>query len=399
MFDEKYFTNKVNSTWAKADSDIRAHGIEKLGAHDIHFRLSRLATPMVEYSEIKRILADIDAPPLLPSDPSGSRRCPIAWGRASRKYKEIAEKAEKNEHFVTTGINFIRASLLAHSGQLFCRPEWPEKVTLQKERALCFRRGAPYAGLEEHKIPYKNSTLPGYLWIPKETDNPPFVIMVPGANSTKEELYRWAPAFVERKMAVFFFDGPGQGELTSLQKSPLLMRLEEYHNVFTSIIDYFTEIASDRIDLKRIALWGQSLGGHLLIRAFEHEKRPIAAVSVGGPPDMKAWPYIPGDCLEEGRDMCGFKTFQETWEYLQKNGDAISVAKHVKVPILMIHGSRDDLMPEESVRKMAEEIGPNAEFVAYSDGNHGVFNWDFMLTDMMADWLVEKLDIKEVKGK
>jgi alpha-beta hydrolase superfamily lysophospholipase len=198
-------------------------------------------------------------------------------------------------------------------------------------------------------------------------------------------------------MATFLYDGPGQGELTSLQQRVLLMKLEEYHAVITTIIDYLIEKCSDKFDPKRIGLWGQSLGGHLSIRSFEHEQRPMAVVSLSGPPDIKAYPFLPGDAMEEGRDMCGFKTFSETWDYFQKASDAHSVAKFIKVPILMIHGSRDDLMPEEGVRKLAEEIGPKAEFVVYPDGNHGVFNWDLMMTDFASDWLSEKLNIKEVK--
>lgn len=391
MYNEEYFIKRNKETYFNIDNDFRAIGAEKLGLHDIYYRLSRMATPTVDYSEIKRILADVDALPLSPDEPSGFRRSPFAWGRASKRYKDVAEKAENEGRKVTAGKNFIRASLLAHSAQLFCKPEWPEKKLYQNERASCFRRGAPYIGLEEFQIPYKNGKLPGYLWIPKGLDNPPLVIMVPGANSTKEELYRWAPSLTERGLATFMFDGPGQGELTGIQQNTLLMRMEEYHNVFTTIIDYLIANVGNRFDKNRIGLWGQSFGGHLSIRSFEHEKRPKALVSLGGPPDMTAWPLLPGDALEEGRDMCGFKTFSETWEYFQKHGDAHSVAHHVEVPTLMIHGSRDDLMPEDGVRKLAEEIGPNAEFVAYKDGNHGVFNWDLLMTDFAADWIAEKL--------
>lgn len=391
MFDETYFVRQNRATYFNIDNDFRAIGAEKLGMHDIYYRLSRMATPMVDYSEIKRILADIDALPLTPNEPSGFRRYPYAWGKASKRFKEIAEIAEKEGCLVTAGKNYVRASLLAHSGQLFCKPEWPEKKALQIERAVCFHKAAGYIGLEEHHIPYRGHTLPGYLWVPKDTPNPPLVIMAPGANSTKEELYRWAPALVERGMAAFMYDGPGQGEFTGIQQTALVMRLEEYHTVFTAIIDYLVASISDRVDTSRIGIWGQSLGGHLAIRCFEYEKRPMAVVSMSGPPDMSYWPYLPGDALEEGRDMCGFKSFTETWEYLQKNGDAHAVAKYVKVPILMIHGARDDLMPEDGVRKLAQEIGPTAEFVVYPDGNHGIFNYDLIVTDSASDWLANKL--------
>ena len=186
MFNEDYFKNRVRSFYEEVDIAFRTIGCEALGSQDIFFRLSRMATPSIEYSEVKRICRDIDAPPLGINEPSGHRRWPLAWGRASNRYKEIAEQAEEAHHLRTAGINFLRASLLAHSGQMFSRPEWPEKIELQKQRTECYRRAAPYLGIEFHQIPFDDHLLPAYLWIPKGVENPPLVVMVPGANSVKE---------------------------------------------------------------------------------------------------------------------------------------------------------------------------------------------------------------------
>jgi 2,6-dihydroxypseudooxynicotine hydrolase len=217
------------------------------------------------------------------------------------------------------------------------------------------------------------------------------VVMAPGANSVKEELHRWAAAFVARGLGTFTFDGPGQGELTPLQGSQLPMRLEEYHKAFSTLINYLETHVAERVDVKRVALWGQSLGGHLVTRAFEHEKRPIAAVNLGGLPTMGAYPFLPGDVQEEVRDLLGFKSFEQAWKYLQDNGDALSPAKHIRVPYLIVHGSRDDLVGDEAMKDLARTVGDLAHLVVYKDGNHGVFNWDFVMTDAMADWLVDKL--------
>ncbi len=396
MYDETYFQANVRKTYDAIDTAFRTVGAEALGSQDIFYRLSRMATPTVEYTEIKRIMADIDGPPLGPDEPSGHRRWPLAWGRASRRYKEIGEKAVLAGHNVTAGLNLLRASLLAHSGQMFCKPEWPEKIELQKERASCYRQAAPHLGLQEHRVPFGSHSLPGYLWLPTGVSNPPIVIMIPGANSVKEELHRWAGPLVQRGLATFTVDGPGQGELTPLQGSNLPMRLEEYHKAVTAVIDYLIQTVADRVDVKRIALWGQSLGGYLVIRSFEHEQRTIAAVSLGGPPNLNAYPFLPGDATEEGRDITGMKSFQETWDYFQKYGDGFPAAKHVRVPLLMIHGSRDDLIPEAPVRRLADAMNGNAELVVYKDGNHGIFNWDNIMTDAMADWLVDKLARKDV---
>jgi len=395
MFDEEYFIQRTHRFYEEVDRAFRTIGSEAVGSQDIFYRLSRMATPTIEYSEVKRICADIDAPPQGPDEASGHRRWPLAWGRASKRYRDIAEKAEGTGHTVTAGLNFLRASLLAHAGQMFCRPEWPEKKALQKVRAECYRRAAPHLGIEVHRIPYADRQLPAYVWLPQGVNNPPVVVMAPGANSVKEELHRWAQAFVARGLATVTFDGPGQGELTPLQGGQLPMRLEQYHKAFTAVIDYLEKNLSDRVDTRRIALWGQSMGGHLATRAYEHEKRPIAIVNLGGPPSMVTYPFLPGDVQEEQRDLLGFKTFEDAWAYLQKNGDALSAARSIDIPYLIIHGSRDDLIGDDFMAQLKEAVGTTAEMVVYKDGNHGVFNWDFIMTDAMGDWLVNRLSGKE----
>jgi dienelactone hydrolase len=152
---------------------------------------------------------------------------------------------------------------------------------------------------------------------------------------------------------------------------------------------------ADRVDARRVAIWGQSLGGHLVTRVFEHEKRPIAAVNLGGLPTMDAYPLLPGDVLEEIRDLLGFESFEKAWQYLQQNGDALSAAPHIQVPYLIVHGSRDDLVGDDAMHNLARAVGDNAELVVYRDGNHGIFNWDFIMTDAMADWLVDHIGGKE----
>lgn len=391
MYNEKYFTERVSTFYRELDRGIRTLGSEKLGSQDIYYRLSRFATPTVEYSEIKRVCADIDAIAMGPNEPSGHARWPYAWGRASKRYKDFAEKAESTGFNITAGMNYLRASLLAHAGQMMCRPEWPEKIELQKERAYCYRRAALYLGIEEHYVPYGKHKLPAYLWIPASKKPVPVVVMAPGADSTKEELHRWAQAFVARGLAAMTFDGPGQGELTPLLDRSIPMRLETYHEAFTAVINYLQENASDRVDTSRIAIWGQSMGGHVVFRAFEHEKRPIAVVDVSCPPNMDIYPFMAADTQERIRDLFGFTTFEETWEYCQVEGNVIPHATIIKIPCLIIHGSRDPLVSDDTIAKLASAIGSKADVFTYRDGNHGVFNWDFFMTDSMADWLVEKL--------
>jgi len=391
VYDERYFDDRVRAFYADLDRGIRTIGSERLGAQDIFYRLSRFWTPALEYSEIKRVCADVDSLALDPSEPSGLARWPLAWGRAAKRYQSFAEQAEAAGQTITAGEHYLRASHLAHAGQMMCRPEWPEKIELQRARAQCYRKAARHLGLEEHWVPYNQHKLPGYLWLPVGIKRPPVVLLAPGADSTKEECHRWAQAFVARGLAAFHFDGPGQGELTPLIDRSLPMRLERYHEAFTAIIDYLQDNASDRVDATRVAIWGQSMGGHVVLRAFEHEKRPLAGVNVGAPPKLAVFPLMPADVEERIRDLFGFTCFEETWAYIQEEGDAVCHAHHIDVPFLTVHGSRDPLVTDETIRELSAAIGQNSEVHLYRDGNHGVFNYDSIMTGAMADWVTAKL--------
>jgi 2,6-dihydroxypseudooxynicotine hydrolase len=307
------------------------------------------------------------------------------------RYRSIAEQAEAREYIVTAGQNYLRASLLAHSGQLFCRPEWPEKRSLQEARVQYYQIACGHLGIKRFLIPFGTHSLPAYLWLPNCNEKPPLVIMVPGANSVKEELHRWAGPFVRRGLATLRFDGPGQGEMSPAVDGGIPLRMEDYHLVLTTVIDFVEEKLADKVDTSRIALWGQATGGHLITRVFQYEKRPVAAVNLNGQPDMQAYPFLAGDVQEENRIALGFSSYEETWAYLQAHGDAKPAASAINVPYLLIFGMRGDLAGYAAMQSFAASIGENVQMHSYPDGNHGVFNWDFIMTDAMADWLTEKL--------
>ena len=59
-------------------------------------------------------------------------------------------------------------------------------------------------------VPFGASVLPGYLRVPAGASRPPIVVLLPGADSAKEELYNLADHIVTRGLAVAAFDGPGR---------------------------------------------------------------------------------------------------------------------------------------------------------------------------------------------
>jgi len=65
-------------------------------------------------------------------------------------------------------------------------------------------------------------------------------------------------------------------------------------------------------------------------------------------------------------------------------------AAHIDVPLLVIGGGRDTIVPAYHQERLAKEV-KTAELVLYPDGGHGVTNRAYESRSRMADWLAARL--------
>ena len=87
----------------------------------------------------------------------------------------------------------------------------------QRRKVELFDRAAPHlspAG-ERVEIAFEGATIPGYLRLPAAAGDGPFpcCVLIGGLESTKEESHLFENLCLERGIATFAFDGPGQGEM------------------------------------------------------------------------------------------------------------------------------------------------------------------------------------------
>src|ERR1700755_3582398 len=124
------------------------------------------------------------------------------WGVTATHYEQLAEAAEDAGERQTAAGAWQRAALAWHWGK-FVFVDDPVQQRAAHDRAVaCFFRAAP-------ALP-----VPPSLRVPPAAAfaAPPVVIMVPGLDSTKEELQATAEHFLARGLATLAVDGPGQGE-------------------------------------------------------------------------------------------------------------------------------------------------------------------------------------------
>jgi alpha-beta hydrolase superfamily lysophospholipase len=307
------------------------------------------------------------------------------WGVTAARYEQLAEAAEDAGQHQTAAGAWRRAALAWHWGK-FVFVDDPEQQRAAHDRAVaCFRQAAPAlappAILVE--VPYGTTILPAYLRLPETVQAAPAVIMVPGLDSTKEELQATAEYFLARGMATLAIDGPGQGEAEyELSIEPA------YEKVAAAAVDCLHTIKD--IDSGKIGLFGVSLGGYYAARAAAYEKRLKAAIALAGPYRFDLdWDELPAQTRATFQARSGAKSAEDA---RAKAADLTleAAAGHIDIPLLVVGGGRDTIVPAYHAERLAKEVR-TAELLLYPDGSHGVTNRAYESRSRMADWLAARL--------
>lgn len=126
------------------------------------------------------------------------------------------------------------------------------------------------------EIPFDGARLVGILRLPSGAGPHPAVVMIPGLDSAKEEFRSTEALFLERGVATFSVDGPGQGEA----EYDLPIR-GDWEVPGAAVLDAVS--ALDGVDGSRLGLWGVSLGGYYAPRVASGDRRVRACVALAGP--------------------------------------------------------------------------------------------------------------------
>ena len=369
--------------YATIDQYIRLFGIEHMHRRGVFYGtgLARAGINSgTDWSELHRVLDEI--------------RCFGDWypafSASADRFARLAAEAESKERFVTAGEHYLRASLLYSFAILYLREEDPNRSLGLPKKLAYYRKGCRYFNppAEPVQIRHREISIPAYFRHPGRAGRVPCIIMIDGANSTKEEFHGWSNEFLKRGVASVTFDGPGQGEMAVKHGGPK-MELRKYHELVGTIIDYLQ--ARPEVDPGRIGLFGQSCGGWLGAWTAAHEPRVKCLVSMGGFYDFREFPRIPLSVQEEVTALFGLSTISEGLAYMRENFRLQGFAAKIKCPTLILHGARDNLNSTQELRELADEIGPHAEMVVWEDGVHGAMNRNLEAAPLMADWVSEQL--------
>jgi fermentation-respiration switch protein FrsA (DUF1100 family) len=244
--------------------------------------------------------------------------------------------------------------------------------------------------------------LPGYLHLPRAPqpdEKFPCAIGIDGMDGSKEIMCSmYGDKFLERGMAHFVYDGPGQGECTY---RGIPVTETNHMDAARAVYDWLSK--HPNIDANRAVIWSVSMGTFFGLQAAAalgdkvlgaavafvcHEPGLNSLMNRSSPSYKMRFMYMSGHDSEEE-----FDRFIEKFSLLP-------VAGAIKCPVLIQAGQDDELSPIEFSDELVGKIRSPKMFVIYEGERHAIGgnnlssslgeNWFTML----ADWCLDRIEGK-----
>ena len=311
-----------------------------------------------------------------------------AWSAVAAEHEEMGRTALDQAQLRSAGAHLARAAAYFHFAKFVFVEDLDQMRAAHAAAVRCLDDALPHLDPPGRRIeiPFDGARMVGVLRLPagESSEGPhPAVLMVPGLDSTKEEFRSTEELFLERGLATFSVDGPGQGEA----EYDLPIR-GDWEVPGAALLD--TLAAHPAIDAGRLGVWGVSLGGYYAPRIASGDARVKACVALCGPYNFgEVWDGLP----ELTRDT--FRVRSATGNDDEARRAALELGLEgrtadIHCPLLVVAGKRDRLIPWHDGERLADEVA-GARLVALELGNHGCANVAPQHRYLTADWMAETL--------
>lgn len=310
------------------------------------------------------------------------------WTKTAGRYEELGERALGLGHLVSAGELLWQASLSFHYAQFlwFHEPELRESG--QNSKAALYRRASPYlvTAAERVDLSFGDASIPAYLRLPPGAGPHPCVVLIGGLESTKEESLLFENMCLQRGLATFAFDGPGQGEMFFDVKIQ-----SDFERYTSAVIDYLE--TRPELDSRRLGVLGRSLGGHYALRSAAVDHRVQVCVAWGAFVDMSDWEGMPPHVHDGFAYLTGANTQAEAAEILQEALNIGDLIGAIECPTYILQGAHDRIFSTHQTTLLASAIAgkENFQLRVEPDGDHCCHNMAHIVRPRMADWLIERL--------
>jgi len=204
-----------------------------------------------------------------------------SWNTMALQLRANAREFEAAGHERSAMQAYFRATTYFRAASIYLYGNDPRGAVAWKKGRDTFLKAASLSQgrIRPVRIPWENTTLPGYyVTVDGSDEKRPLLLIQTGLDGTAEDLYFiMAAQAVKRGYNCLIYEGPGQGEMISLQG---LGFRHDWETVVTPVVDFALE--QPETDPERIALLGYSMGGYLVPRALAFEKRIAWGIVNGG---------------------------------------------------------------------------------------------------------------------
>jgi pimeloyl-ACP methyl ester carboxylesterase len=334
------------------------------------------------------------------------------WAATAARIERIGRDSLAAGHRVSAREALLRASNYYRTAD-FYRRENPaadaESARLAEASQQTFADAAALLDTPARavRIPYEDTTLPGYLFLADDSGAPrPTVLFHGGYDSTLEEDYfALAAGALRRGYNVIAFDGPGQG--STLREQGLHFR-PDWEAVVTPVVDFALTVPE--VDAERLVLIGMSLGGYLAARAAAFEHRLAATVLYDGVYDLHEVmaatagraAAMPGgvEALMAQNTMARWLVRNGRWTFgvsgmdeLVKASEAYTmagIADRITCPTLVLEAENDQFFTGQPQR-LLDELTCRKELISFREdegaGEHCHEGAMFLFHQRTFDWL------------
>jgi dienelactone hydrolase len=320
-----------------------------------------------------------------------------AWSAVAAEHEQLGRDALTAGREMSAGAHLAQAAVYYHFAKFLFVNDLDQMRAAHRRAVACLTDALPFLDPPGRRaeIPFGGSHMTGILRLPAPGagEGPhPAMIMIPGLDSAKEELRSTEELFLERGIATFSVDGPGQGET----EYDLAIR-GDWEVPGAAIIDYLHTEPS--IDPSRIGVWGVSLGGYYAPRVASGDTRVKACIALAGPYDFAGnWDNLPVLTREAFR-VRSFSPDQETARARAAELSMAGRAGLIRCPLLAVMGQLDRLIPWTDAQRLVDEAGGPAELLLLEKGNHGCANLTPFHRYRTADWAAERLGARVRRGQ
>jgi dienelactone hydrolase len=292
-----------------------------------------------------------------------------AWSAVAAEHEQLGRDALADGRDMSAGAHLSQAAVYYHFAKFLFVNDLDQMREAHAKAVRCLTEALPY--LDPPGKPHGRGPHP-------------VMIMLPGLDSTKEELRSTEDLFLERGIATLSVDGPGQGEA----EYDLAIR-GDWEVPGGAIIDYV--ITQPSLDPSRIGVWGVSLGGYYAPRVASGDERIQACIALAGPFTFADnWDNLPSLTREAFR-VRSKSPDAETARVKAGELTMAGRAERIRCPLLAVMGKLDRLIPWQQAERLVDEAGGPAALLLLEQGNHGCANLAPFHRYRTADWAAEKL--------